>query len=64
LCQRCDSDDDDDILIKQKGKEKIREIELNMKTVVTQWNIQDDNWEKRFIFSSNVKKLAEKYRKQ
>jgi hypothetical protein len=39
-------DDDDTILIEQKGKEKVKEIELIMETVESQWNIRDINWEK------------------
>ncbi len=52
------------ILIEQKGKEMSKEIELIMETVETQWNIQDDNWGKRFISSSDIEQLAEKFRKQ
>ncbi len=35
-----------------------------METVETQWSIQDDNWEKKFISSRDMEQLAEKFRKQ
>ncbi len=50
-CVRVVTDDDDDIiLIEKKGKEIGKEFELIMETVETQWNIQDDNWDKRLCF--------------
>jgi hypothetical protein len=42
----------------------IKEIELIMETVKTQWNIQDDKWGKRLISSIDMEQLAGKFRKQ
>ncbi len=56
--------DDGFILIEQKGKETIKEIELIIETVETQWIIQDVNWGKRLISSSDMEQLAGKFRKQ
>jgi hypothetical protein len=56
-------EDDEIILIEQKGKEMVKEIELIMETVETQWNIQDINWGKGLISSSVIKQLAGKSRK-
>ena len=64
-CVRVVTDDDDDIiLIEQKGKEKVKEIELIMETVESQWNIQDINWEKGLINGSDMEQIVDMFRKQ
>ncbi len=64
-CVRVVTEDDDDIiLIEQKGKEKVKEIELIMETVESQWNIQDINWEKGLINGSDMEQIVDMFRKQ
>jgi hypothetical protein len=61
-CVRVVTDDDDDIILfSQKGEELIRKIVLIMETVESQWNFQDNNGEKRFISSSDMEQLSEKF---
>ncbi len=57
-------DDYDIILIEKKGKEMIKEIELIIKTVESQWNIQDFNWEKGLLNRSDMKQIVDMFRKQ
>jgi hypothetical protein len=57
-------DDDDIILIEQKGKEMGKEIELIMETVERQWNIQDINWEKGLINGCDMEQIVDMFRKQ
>ena len=57
-------DDEDIILIEQKGKEMVKEIELIMETVESQWNIQDINWEKELINGSGMEQIVGMFRKQ
>ncbi len=59
-----DDDNDDIILIEQKGKEMVEEIELNMETVESQWNIQDIKWEKGLINGSDMEQIVDIFRKQ
>jgi hypothetical protein len=61
-CVRIVTDDDDIILIEQKGKEKVKEIELIMETVESQWNIQDINWEKGLINGSDMEQIVDMFR--
>ena len=63
-CVRVVTDDDDIILIEQKGKEMVKEIELIMETVESQWNIQDINWEKGLINGSDMEQIVDMFRKQ
>jgi len=58
-CVRIVTDDDE-----QKGKEKVKEIELIMETVESQWNIQDINWEKGLINGSDMEQIVDMFRKQ
>ena len=58
-CVRVVTDDDDIILIEQKGKEMVKEIELIMETVESQWNIQDINWEKGLIDGSDMEQIVD-----
>jgi hypothetical protein len=51
-------------LIEQKGKEMVEEIELNMETVESQWNIQDIKWEKGLINGSDMEQIVDIFRKQ
>ena len=63
-CVRIVTDDDDIILIEQTGKDKVKEIELIMETVESQWNIQDINWEKGLINGSDMEQIVDMFRKQ
>ncbi len=64
-CVRVVTDDDADIiLIEQKGKEMVKEIELIMETVENQWIIQDINWEKGLINGSDMEQIVDMFRKQ
>ncbi len=63
-CVRVVTDDDDIILIEQKGKERVKEIELIMETVESQWNIQDINWEKGLINGSDIEQIVDMFRYQ
>ena len=51
-------------MIEQKGKEMVKEIELIMETVESQWNIQDINWEKGLINGSDMEQIMDMFRKQ
>ncbi len=53
--------DDDIILIEQKGKEMVKEIERIMETVETQWNIQDINWGKGLINESDMEQIVDMF---
>jgi hypothetical protein len=63
-CVRVVTDDDDIILIEQKGKEMVKEIELIMETVERQWNIQDIDWEKGLINGSEMEQIVDMFQKQ
>jgi hypothetical protein len=64
-CVRVVTDDDDDIiLIEQKGNEMGKEIELIMGTVERQCNIQDINWEKGLINGIDMEQIVGVLRKQ
>jgi hypothetical protein len=52
------------ILIQQKGKEMVKEIELIMETVESQWNFQDIDWEKGLINGSDMEQIVNMFRKQ
>jgi hypothetical protein len=39
----------------------VKETELIMEAVETQWKIQDDNWGKELISSSDMEQLAGKF---
>ncbi len=64
-CVRVVTDDDDDIiLIEQKGKEMGKEIEPIMEAVVRQWNIQDIKWERGLINGSDMEQIVDIFRTQ
>ena len=55
------NDDDDIVLMKQKGKDTIKEIEKHMDRVETQWNIQSENWGKGFISGIDGDQIADAF---
>ena len=55
------NDDDDIVLMKQKGKDTIKEIEKHMDRVKTRWNIQSENWGKGFISGIDGDQIADAF---
>ncbi len=51
-------------MIEQKGKEMVKEIELIIETVESQWIIQDINLQKGLINGSDMEQIVDLFRKQ
>ena len=58
------NDDYDIVMMKQKGKDTIKESEKHMDRVETQWDIQSENWGKGLISGIDMDRIIDEFQKQ